>query len=99
MCEAAGIGKVGNHDLRRTFCSHALLLTRNGVQIPATEVSKWVGHSATELTTDLYARALEGEWQPNRGEHLDFTVQRYRDMPGFAAKLAACDTRDIEAAA
>jgi integrase len=99
VCELAGIGKVGNHDLRRSYCSHALLLTMNGAQIPATVVAKWAGHSATELTTDLYAKSLDGDWNPNRGEWLDFSVERYRGMPGFSEKLAACDTCDMAVAA
>jgi integrase len=91
----AGVAKAHNHDYRRTFASHTLLLTQHGEPIAPTTVMRWIGHASLDLTINVYARDLPNEWHANRGSSLDFAVARYQDMPGFAEKLAACDTCDM----
>ncbi len=79
------VGRVRNHDYRRTFASHALYL--NDTKLPRESIKRWIGHADMKLILNVYSRDLPNEFAEQRGEHLDFSTDRYRDMPGFSEKL------------
>ena len=84
---AANIAPTRKHDYRRSFAAHTLHLTHDGEPIAPVTVMRWIGHASLDLTINKYARDLPNEWNINCGSHLDFSAERYRDMPGFSEKL------------
>jgi len=75
------------HELRHTFITYALQLTRGGMPIQPGDVRKWSGHSSAEIQA-IYDHLVEEE-APRRGEHLEFRLTHYLDDPTVAARYAA----------
>lgn len=84
LCDAIGIKRCVQHELRHTFITHALRLAPGGIAISPGLVREWSGH-ASEQVQDIYTHQTKSG-VVRLGDHVEYRIDAFLKDPAVQAR-------------